>query len=1412
MSQFAPPTRSRAYAANPHEALRRHVVTAVLVSHDGERWLPSVLEALLGQQRPVQRIIAVDTGSRDGSADLLRASLGPEAVLERKRSTGYGTAVSFGLKSSEPVGYDEVGYDADAPIEWVWLLHDDSAPSADCLGQLLLTAEEYSEAHPHDQVAVIGPKVHGWYDRRQLLEVGVTVAGNGRRWTGLERGEHDQGQYDEVRPVLSVGSAGMLVRRDIWDQLKGFDRAISLFRDDLDFCWRVNNAGYKVVVAPEAVIRHAEASARERRRVDAGPNRPQLLDRTHALYTVAVNRPTLLWPWLYVRLIVGTLFRVLGHLIAKSPGLASDEFFAMLGFAARPDRILRGRAARRRFREADPLEVAMLLPPRGALTRAAIDSVWTQIRGEKALDGGVTASRHGSVESGPVSEESEALETDSFALIKRLIRAPIIAVGLGLTVVALIAGRGLLFGGSLAGGVLLPTQGGSSDLWHEYASAWHGVGLGTNSVAPAYLGLLALLGTLLFGKASLAVLVLLLGSVPLAGLSASYAFRRVTDSAVLRIWGGYAYGLLAVSTGAIATGRVGSAVAVALLPLIATSAANAIGSSSRVGYTRSAWTCGFILMIATAFAPVIWALTAVAGGLALVTVAWRTRSNVAVTAVRMAIVLGTPLVVLAPWSLTLFQNPGAFLTEMGASGFGLNSPVSTPIGLLLGDPGGPGTYPYWFGAGLLLTALAALLRGTRRPVVVSAWLVTLLGFGSALFLTRTTVTPSDSAVGVVPWPGVSTALLGFGLITATVVGAEGARERIAGAAFGWRQPVSVLVTAAAVLAPVAAGGWWLVRGASNPISRVAAGLPQYLAAEDASAAQVRTLTLSAGADGTVAYTVARGSGPVLGDADIHLTTAQTQKLNTLVGQLLSGSGGNAAQGLANLDIGYVWAASSVPTAITHALGSTSGLTEDTLTGSTGGSTDYWQVNGTVGRITLQNAKGAAIALAYQCTGSSSNPGTSPKGSAAVCSQDITAQAAVPAGAAGRVLVLAEQADGGWTAKENGQKLTATTLSSGLQAWTVPTGAGVITIGYQSYTHTFWLIGEGLAFAAATIMALPFGRRPEDETDEEDVYAEAAESAGQPGTGRRGMGTGSPGSEPDEFAQPGPPSYDEAAEPETPQSPVPVQAQAPAAETYGAAAYEEPGYETPAYEAPSYETSYAETPEYAEVPAYAEAQPPQYAENAQSQQYAAEPESYQAPVYETTQAVGADLYAPQGEAQYESAEAQYGSGEYAAEPYGSGAYATGEYGYESGAYQNQGQGQTPYPEQNQYAEQGQYPEQGQYADRPQYADPQYQSGGYEQPQPYPAQSGAYQSYESYPQQGYDQSGYGYPDQQQPYAADPYAAQQYPEQQYPQEQYPQPEQHQPEHYPPQNAAEQYPEFEQYPGYGAQEQQHGQEGWGR
>ena len=169
-------------------------VVALVVSHDGARWLPSVIGGLQGQRTHPARVVAVDTGSKDGSADLLEAAFGADAVVHAPSSTSFPAAVRLGLEAA-------------GDPEWVWILHDDANPAPDALAALLAAAEADPEAD------VLGPKLREWPSLRRLLEVGVTISGTGRRETGLERSEYDQGQHDDVRTVLAVNTAGMLVRR-----------------------------------------------------------------------------------------------------------------------------------------------------------------------------------------------------------------------------------------------------------------------------------------------------------------------------------------------------------------------------------------------------------------------------------------------------------------------------------------------------------------------------------------------------------------------------------------------------------------------------------------------------------------------------------------------------------------------------------------------------------------------------------------------------------------------------------------------------------------------------------------------------------------------------------------------------------------------------------------------------------------------------------------------------------------------------------------------------------------------------------------------------------------------------------------------------------------------------------------------
>ncbi|WP_084713888.1 glycosyltransferase [Streptacidiphilus rugosus] len=1102
-------------------AYPRHLVTAVLVAHDGARWLPQALRGLLEQDRPVQRIVAADTGSTDATPRLLADALGQDAVLQYGRRTGFGTAVNESVRGLPPLyaenlpysisnGYDpldpeEGGVDQfgdplghhdelageqlrgggrTEPVEWIWLLHDDCEPHPDALRKLLQVAETTPTA------AVIGPKLRSWYDRRQLLEVGVSIARSGRRWTGLDRREQDQGQRDQVRPVLAVSTAGMLIRRDVFEQIGGFDKQLPLMRDDVDLCWRVAAAGHRAVVAPDAILRHAEAASRERRPIDcARPDRPHRIDKAGAVYTLLANSRALLLPYLLLRITLSTLLRALGYVLAKTPGLALDEIGGLGHVLLRFGSLLAGRARRRRTRASDALDDRSLFPAPGATTRAALENLIAEFGGGRS--GEAFSSRHGSVESGPVDDDNDILEVEQFALIKRIARKPAPVLFAGLLALTLVACRGLLGSGALYGGSLLPTPGGASDLWQQYAASWQPNGVGTAAGAPPYLGVLAALSSLTFGSPGLAMSVILLLTVPLAGVSAYLVSRPLIDSRLVRAWASATYALLPAATGAIAQGRIGTAVLAVLLPPLARAAAIGVGlgirretaaRGGRPGW-RSAWVAAFTLTLSSAFVPLAWVLGLMLAGGALLAAFLRGGAfGQGVDALRglgprVLVIIGTPLLVLAPWSLGLFLHPGRFLLEAGIPG--LVGAPATPVDLLTLDPGGNGAVPGVLVAGVVLAALAALLRADRRRAVVAAWGAAGVGLIGTALVGTTTVVPGPGQTPVPAWAGPTTLITGVALLAAAAIGADHARERVAAINFGWRQPVAALVVLAAALAPVAAAGWWLLRGADGPLKRGDGLLvPAFIAQQAQGPDQSRSLVLRTGDQGQViSYTLVRAGGPTVGSSETTNAAAPSAQLTQLVDALVSGSAGNQSTELADFAVQYIEVLAPVDGKLAATLDSTAGLARV----SSQQQASYWRVQQPTPRVLIRTQGSPDVSVA---------------------AGPIDVNATVPAGQDGRVLRLADSADPGWTATLDGQPLKSQTVDGWAQGFQLPASGGKLAVSYHESTLRLGWVGLQCFFAAAlVILALPGRRRNVDDDRPEDGAAEelshAAAAAAQP---------------------------------------------------------------------------------------------------------------------------------------------------------------------------------------------------------------------------------------------------------------------------------------------------------------------------
>ncbi|MFI1966984.1 glycosyltransferase [Streptomyces pathocidini] len=1071
----------------------RHVVTAVLVSHDGARWLPQALAGLTGQERPVQSVIAADTGSADDSAALLTGALGPDRVLHLARRSGFGTAVDEAVRTAgvltpedlpylkRPSGWDPVSRtwhdEAYAmpelphgePVQWLWLLHDDCAPEPEALAELLRVADSSPSA------AVIGPKLRGWYDRRQLLEVGVSIANSGRRWTGLDRREQDQGQHDQVKPVLSVSSAGMLVRRDVWEELGGFDRRLPLMRDDVDLCWRAHAAGHRVLIAPDAVVRHAEASARERRPIDCvgrSTANPHRVDKAGAVYTMLVNSRGAVLPYVLLRLILGTLLRTLAYLVGKVPGQALDEVAGLFGVLLRPGRVL---AARRHRGKpiVEAAELRPLFPTRGATVRATVESVAGNFvgRSEPELASG---GRHGAVESGPGGDDAEFLEIEQFARLKRIARKPGPVLFLVLLLVSLIACRALLGSGALAGGALLPAPEDASDLWARYAAGWHAVGVGSTDAAPPYLAVVASLATVLFGSTGLAITLLLVCSVPLAGLTAYFAARPLTESRLLRAWGSVAYAFLPAATGALAAGRLGTAVLAILLPLIARAgvAANGLrlprqsgGEGPRPSW-RAAWAYALLLTFATAFTPVVWLIALVLGG-GLLALRARRKDHVTAYGLRLAVALLTPVVLLAPWSLSLLTSPADFF---GEAGLDYGTGAASALDLLTLSPGGPKATGGLLMIGLVLAGLAALLRDERQLAIRTAWVVALTGL---LFA---------ALAGASAWAGPATLVYGIALITAATVGAEGARERVAAMNFGWRQPVAGLIAAAAAAAPLIAAFGWMISGADGPVERRdPVQVPAFVAEESGTRDQARTLVIGGEKAAEVSYALVRGSGARLGDAELAAGGGDP-RLDGIVANLVAGSGADQTRQLGGYAVRYVLVQRGAPREMSRVLDATPGLTR--LSQEDGSA--LWSVDRRVARATIVPAGGGDGA------GEAVPVGAGP----------VEAHTEIPAGAEGRILRIADRAAPGWQATLDGTPLTPTTVDGWAQGFELPAGGGRLDLAYETpLTRAAWVWTQGLLAVVVLVLALPGRRR---DVDDDLPEPEAAAVPAQPvaGEGRR----------------------------------------------------------------------------------------------------------------------------------------------------------------------------------------------------------------------------------------------------------------------------------------------------------------------
>ena len=1008
-------------------AVDKHRVTAVLVSHNGAVWLPEVVAALTSQTRPIDLITAVDTGSQDSSTKLLKSARIP--FISADVETGFGQAISLAVNKL-PKSVDH---------EWIWLIHDDCAPAPTALAELLAAIDD------RPQVVMVGPKLLGWHDRTHLLEAGVSIAGNGARWTGLEPLEYDQGQHDGNHDVLAVSTAGALIRRDVFEELGGLDPNLTLFRDDVDFGWRARAAGHSVMAATGAIAFHAQASANERRTVEvdgAFLHRPLLLDRRNAAYVLLANSSWWILPWLVIQLLGTAIARAIGYLIAKLPGYAADEILAVGSLIVRPGLIIAARKVRKKQRFVSARVIAEFIPPRWSQIRLASEGVVDAVRAKLFPENNQV-----STTSVLDTNEDEDLLTPVstnhwFGVFKR----PEVIGFVLISLISLLNSRNRF--GALVGGALPISPAGATDLWRTYFESWHQVGMGSTVATPTWVAITATASLFFLGKVQFLITTFFLVAPVLMMFTASKLLKRLTGNTWISIPAAFLYAVSPVAIAAVSTGHIATVLFMILAPLVALLLSD-IEKIESFTWRKIAGV-SLLLAVLYGFSLMIFLIGLAAGLISTLSDYGKhaQEANAPLYSQRLqkrAALIFVPFVMNIPYSLETITHPSRLLVEPGLliSGGG-------PINALLGNPGGANSLPIWLVSPILLVLIVSLFSSTYARRIAE------YGVGAlviAVVISSLSISTHGNEASSKVWPGPVLVLVTLAAVAAGTVLLDRLRETLVLSHIHYRHILSALLLFTTFTYSVLAIGWSVSKGADSLVqANRETVMPAFLSVEK----DVKILVLrEVGSENErkIQYYLSRGKDISLGEPDVAPTL--TVAIADAARGLIDGSGVTSSSTLSDFGVKYLYVKAPFKREIIRSIDGLGGFSRTSAT-SLG---VVWKVTAPASRLMFVGADGVRKELE---------------------AGEVGARTYVPSAG---TLILTETYNRSWQVLENGYRLDRNKNEQGLPTFTV-TEPGEISLIHDGTIRRGWLSLQLIFFVIVLVMALPAGRRKSDISEKE----------------------------------------------------------------------------------------------------------------------------------------------------------------------------------------------------------------------------------------------------------------------------------------------------------------------------------------
>lgn len=217
-------------------------IAIVILNWNGQKYLEQFLPSVLATAYSNFQVVVADNGSADNSVFFLEKRYPQIRVILFGENYGFAKGYNEALKKVEADYYAILNSDAEVQPGWldpvVDLLESDKQIAA-CQPKLL----SFKNKSLFDYAGGAG----GWLD-----SFGYPFA----RGRIFDICEEDHGQYDKTEPVFWVSGAAMVIRSSVFHELNGFDEYFFAHQEEIDLCWRIQLAGYRLFSCPASVVYH----------------------------------------------------------------------------------------------------------------------------------------------------------------------------------------------------------------------------------------------------------------------------------------------------------------------------------------------------------------------------------------------------------------------------------------------------------------------------------------------------------------------------------------------------------------------------------------------------------------------------------------------------------------------------------------------------------------------------------------------------------------------------------------------------------------------------------------------------------------------------------------------------------------------------------------------------------------------------------------------------------------------------------------------------------------------------------------------------------------------------------------------------------------------------------------------------